>query len=123
MHSVQDRRSGVLPVVALAQLMILFDGTIVAIALPQMKAELSFSSATLQWVVNAYALAFGGALLLGGRLVDRFGRRRALVTGLVLFSVASAAGGLAETAAWLVVARGAQGLFAALIAPSALGLL
>src|SRR3954454_3063534 len=105
------RPAALLPVIALAQLIIVLDGTIVAIALPQIQQALDFSSASLQWVVNAYALAFGGALLTAGRITDRFGRRPALVTGLVMFSVVSAVGGAAQNATWLVASRAAQGLF------------
>jgi EmrB/QacA subfamily drug resistance transporter len=114
---------GVLTAVALAQLMIVLDGTIVAIALPQIQQALGFSNASLQWVVNAYALGFGGALLLAGRLTDRLGRRRCLIAGLVMFSLVSAVGGAAPTATVLVVARAVQGACAAVIAPAALGLL
>lgn len=115
--------AGTLAVIGMAQLIIVLDGTIVAIALPQMQRALMFSSSGLQWVVNAYALTFGGTLLAAGRLADRYGRRRSLAIGLILFSVVSAVGGAAQTALWLVLARAAQGLCAALIAPAALGLL
>jgi MFS family permease len=112
-----------LAVLATAQLIIILDGTIVAIALPQMQRALGFSAASLQWVVNAYALAFGGALLAAGRLTDRLGRRRCLIAGLLAFGVVSVLGGAAQSSAWLVAARAGQGLCAALVAPAALGLL
>ena len=108
---------------ALAQLMVVLDATIVNIALPSAQRGLGFSVADRQWVVTAYALAFGGLLLLGGRLADIAGRRRMFLIGLAGFAVASAAGGAAGNFATLVAARAAQGAFGALLAPAALSLL
>src|SRR3954451_15163062 len=91
-----ERRWLVLVVVAVAQLMVVLDGTIVNIALPSAQQALGFSDADRQWVVTAYSLAFGGLLLLGGRLADLFGRRRMLLIGLIGFAAASALGGAAQ---------------------------
>ncbi|GII98245.1 EmrB/QacA subfamily drug resistance transporter [Sediminihabitans luteus] len=117
------RRWWILAVLSLTQLVVVLDGTIVNIALPQAQAELGMSDAQRQWVVTAYALVFGALLLLGGRVADYWGRRRAFLVGLVGFGLASAWGGLAQSGGELVAARGLQGLFAALLAPAALGLL
>lgn len=105
------------------QAMLILDGTIVNIALTSIQASLGFSETGLSWVVNAYALAFGGLLLLGGRLGDTFGRRRVLVAGVLVFTAASAIGGIAPSAAWLVLARVLQGVGAALAAPATLSLI
>ncbi|WP_456788376.1 MFS transporter [Cellulomonas sp. P5_C5] len=113
----------VLATVALAQLMVVLDATIVNIALPSAQAELGFSDNDRQWVVTAYALAFGSLLLLGGRLSDMFGRRRMFLIGLVGFAAASALGGAAQTFELLVSARALQGVFAAVLAPAALSVL
>src|SRR6266567_4488683 len=121
--SVRDRRWWILGVVGLAQLMVVLDATIVNIALPSAQRALGFSNADRQWVVTAYALAFGGLLLLGGRLSDLVGRRRMLIIGLVGFAAASALGGAATSFAVLVIGRGAQGAFGALLAPAALSTL
>src|ERR1700759_2705836 len=121
--SVRDRRWWILGVVGLAQLMVVLDATIVNIALPSAQRALGFSNADRQWVVTAYALAFGGLLLLGGRLSDLLGRRRMLIIGLVGFGAASALGGAATSFAILVIGRGAQGAFGALLAPAALSTL
>jgi EmrB/QacA subfamily drug resistance transporter len=110
-------------VVGLAQLMVILDATIVNIALPSAQAALGFSNAERQWVVTAYSLAFGGLLLLGGRLSDLVGRRRMLIIGLVGFAAASALGGAATGFAMLVIGRGLQGAFGALLAPAALSTL
>src|SRR6266567_4651558 len=118
--TVQERRWLILGVVGLAQLMVVLDATIVNIALPSAQHELGFSNADRQWVVTAYALAFGSLLLLGGRLSDLVGRRRMLIIGLVGFAAASALGGAATSFAVLVIGRGAQGAFGALLAPAAL---
>ena len=113
-----------LAVLALAQLMVVLDTTIVNVALPSIQRALHFASAAdLQWVVNAYILTFGGFLLLGGRIADRYGRRRMFVAGVTLFAVASLACGLANSSALLVAARAVQGLGAAFMAPAALSLL
>jgi EmrB/QacA subfamily drug resistance transporter len=109
-------------VIATAQLMVVLDATIVNVALPHIQTALRFSDSSLEWVVNGYALAFGGLLLLGGRAGDLLGRRRMFVTGLLLFSAASLAGGLATSGAWLLTARAVQGAGAAIVAPTALAL-
>src|SRR5437016_8571905 len=92
-------------VIAGAQLMVVLDATIVNIALPHIQTALHFSRTNLAWVLNAYTLTFGGLLLLGGRAGDILGRRRMFVVGIVIFSVASLAGGYATSAAWLLAAR------------------
>ncbi|WP_456698770.1 MFS transporter [Aeromicrobium sp. P5_D10] len=109
--------------VLLAQLMLVLDATVVNVALPPIKEDLGFSTAGLSWVLNGYTLAFGGLLLLGGRLGDVFGRLRVFQIGLALFTVASLAGGLAPTSELLVAARIVQGVGAAIAAPSVLALL
>jgi EmrB/QacA subfamily drug resistance transporter len=118
------RQLGVaLLVIATAQLMVVLDATIVNVALPHIQTALRFSDASLEWVVNGYALALGGLLLLGGRAGDLLGRRRMFVTGLLLFSAASLAGGLATSQAWLLAARAVQGAGGAIVAPAALALI
>src|SRR6516165_1737326 len=117
------RRWWILGVVGLAQLMVILDATIVNIALPSAQRDLGFSNADRQWVVTAYSLAFGGLLLLGGRLSDLVGRRRMLIIGLVGFGAASALGGAATGFAMLVIGRGLQGAFGAMLAPAALSTL
>jgi EmrB/QacA subfamily drug resistance transporter len=117
------RRWWILGVVGLAQLMVILDATIVNIALPSAQRALGFSNADRQWVVTAYSLAFGGLLLLGGRLSDLAGRRRMLIIGLAGFAAASALGGAATGFAVLVIGRGAQGAFGAMLAPAALSTL
>jgi EmrB/QacA subfamily drug resistance transporter len=112
-----------LVVISAAQLMVVLDATIVAVALPSIQRALHFSTANLQWIVTAYTLTFGGLLLLGGRLGDVFGRRRMFVFGLVVFSLASLAGGLATTSGFLIAARAVQGIGAAIAAPTALALI
>jgi EmrB/QacA subfamily drug resistance transporter len=112
-----------LGVIAVAQLMIVLDASIVNIALPSAQRDLDISDADRQWVVTAYTLAFGGLLLLGGRVADFVGRKRVFVIGLIGFAAASALGGLASTALLLYAARGLQGVFAALLAPAALSLI
>src|SRR5215211_5889153 len=111
-----------LALLALTQFVIVLDASIVNVALPSIGRALAFSQDDLSWVVNAYTLTFGGFLLLGGRLADLLGRRRIFIAGLVLFSVASLAGGLAQSDVWLVAARAVQGLGAAIISPAALSL-
>ena len=96
-------------VIATAQLMVVLDATVVNVALPHIQSAFGFSGSGLEWVVNAYALALGGLLLLGGRVGDQLGRRRMFVAGLLLFSAASLAGGLATSQAWLLAARAVQG--------------
>jgi EmrB/QacA subfamily drug resistance transporter len=117
------RRWLILAVVALAQLMVVLDATIVNIALPSAQRALSFSNIERQWVVTAYALAFGSLLLLGGRLTDLIGRKATFIVGLIGFAAASAVGGAAGSFAMLVAARACQGAFGALLAPAALSLL
>src|SRR6201993_4119591 len=112
-----------LVVIATAQLMVVLDATIVNVALPHVQRALGFSGGGLEWVVNAYALTFGGLLLLGGRTGDLLGRRRMFVVGLLLFAAASLVGGLATTQAWLLAARVVQGAGAAIVAPTALALI
>src|ERR1700751_334383 len=106
-----------------AQLMVVLDATIVNVALPHVERALGFSGSNLEWVVNAYGLAFGGLLLLGGRAGDLLGRRRMVVGGLLVFSAASLAGGLATSQAGLLAARAVQGAAAAVVAPAALALI
>jgi EmrB/QacA subfamily drug resistance transporter len=118
-----QRRWLILAMVGVAQLMVVLDATIVNIALPSAQQELGFSNGSRQWVVTAYALAFGSLLLIGGRMGDYFGRKRVLIGGLVGFALASAVAGLAQSFAVLVAARGLQGVFGALLAPSALSIL
>ncbi|MEV6728263.1 MULTISPECIES: MFS transporter [unclassified Streptomyces] len=117
------RRWWILAVIGLAQLMVVLDATIVNIALPSAQADLGFSDDQRQWVVTSYAITFGSLLLLGGRLADKFGRRRAFLIGQIGFAAASALGGAAATFGILVTARALQGVFAALLAPAALSLL
>ena len=118
-----ERRWWILVVIGLAQLMVVLDATIVNIALPSAQRALHFSNDNRQWVVTAYALAFGALLLLGGRIGDLFGRKWTFIGGLLGFSIASGVGGAATSFGMLVAARGAQGLFGAILAPSALALL
>lgn len=119
----QRRATLGLLLVLLAQLMLVLDATVVNVALPHVQADLDFTPASLSWVLNGYTLAFGGLLLLGGRLGDVFGRRRVFEIGLTLFTLASLAGGLAPSADLLVAARVLQGVGAAVAAPSVLALL
>jgi EmrB/QacA subfamily drug resistance transporter len=111
-----------LAVIATAQLMVVLDATIVNVALPHIQNALGFSGSGLEWVVNAYALTFGGFLLLGGRAGDILGRRRMFIAGVLLFSLASLLGGFATTEAWLLIARAVQGVGGAIVAPAALSL-
>ncbi len=110
-------------VIAIAQLMVVLDASIVNIALPSLQADLGISDANRQWVVTGYTLAFGGLLLLGGRIADFWGRKRAFMTGLLGFAGASALGGVAQNQEMLFGARALQGVFAALLAPAALSLI
>ena len=119
----QGRRLGLaLVVIATAQLMVVLDATIVNVALPHIQTALGFSGSGLEWVVNAYALTFGGLLLLGGRAGDILGRRRVFIAGIILFSLASLLGGFANSQAWLLAARALQGVGGAIVAPTALSL-
>lgn len=113
----------VLATVALVQLVVVLDGTIVTIALPQAQADLGLSDSERSWVVTAYALAFGGLLLLGGRLVNYLGLKKAFMIGIVGFAIASGFGGIVQNGTELIIARGLQGVFAALLAPAALAIL
>src|SRR6202049_4597954 len=117
------RRWWILAVLGVSQLMVILDGTIVNIALPTAQHALHFSNADRQWIVTAYSLAFGSLLLLGGRIGDMVGRKRALIIGLVGFAAASALGGASVNFSMLVIARTVQGAFGALLAPSVLALL
>jgi MFS family permease len=112
-----------LVLICTAQLMVVLDSTIANIALPKIQASLDIDFANLSWVVTGYALAFGGLLLLGGRLGDLYGRRRVFMIGVTLFALASAVGGIAQNEAMLLGSRGMQGLAAALASPSALALI
>lgn len=110
----------VLFVCCAGQFLVVLDASVVNVALPSIKDALHFDSESLQWVINAYTITFAGFLLLGGRLADLFGRRRAFMGGLALFAVTSLIGGLAPNAMTLLIARGAQGLGAAVLAPATL---
>ena len=122
-QSGETNRWLVLVIVCLAQFMVVLDATVVNVALPSIQEDLGFSQANLQWVINGYTLTFGGFLLLGGRAGDLFGRRRLFLVGVALFSGASLLCGLATSEAWLVIARGLQGLGGALVAPTALSII
>jgi EmrB/QacA subfamily drug resistance transporter len=120
---VSDRRWLILGVVCLGQLMVVLDATVVNIALPTAQHDLGFSNADRQWVVTAYSLAFGGLLLLGGRLSDMLGRKRMLIIGMMGFAAASALGGAAIGFGMLLAGRAIQGAFGAMLAPAALSTL
>ncbi|HEY1687550.1 MAG TPA: MFS transporter [Solirubrobacteraceae bacterium] len=111
-----------LALLAMTQFVIVIDASIVNVALPSIGRALHFSQDNLTWVVNAYTLTFGGFLLLGGRLADLMGRRRMFMLGLVVFSLASLAGGLAQSEPWLIAARAVQGMGAAIVSPAALSI-
>src|SRR5205809_2393876 len=116
-----DRRKWLaLALLCVVQFMVVLDIAIVNVALPSIKLDLGFSQENLQWVISAYALVFGGFMLLGGRLADIIGRRRVFMAGLVIFSVGSLLCGLASSDEFLIGARALQGLGAATITPSAL---
>lgn len=123
MQEYDPKRWRALAVIAVAQLMIILDASIVNIAIPDAATDLHIQPADVQWVVTAYTLAFGGLLLLGGRIADYTGRKRTFIIGLIGFAVASGIGGIAPNAAALYAARGLQGAFAALMAPAALSLI
>jgi MFS family permease len=108
---------------ALTGLMLVLDITITNVALPTIQRALGTTTQQLQWVVNAYALAAGGFLLLGGRLADRLGRRRVFLAGMGLFAAGSLLGGLAPSVGWLIIARALQGLGAALTGPAAFSII
>src|SRR5581483_12424552 len=113
----------VLVIACAAQFMVVLDVSIVNVALPAMRRALDLTPAGQQWIVNAYVLVFGGCLLFGGRAADIYGRRRAFLAGLSLFSVASLAGGLAQSGGMLIAARAVQGLGGAVLAPATLSLI
>src|SRR5919199_65925 len=110
-----DRKGLALLLLAAAQFVVVLDASIVNVALPSIGRDLHFSQDSLSWVVNAYVLVFGGFLLLGGRMADLLGRRRLFLGGLILFALASLAGGLAQSEGQLIAARAVQGLGAALL--------
>src|SRR5919109_3562857 len=118
-----DRRWSALALIVTAQFMVILDVAIVNVALPSIKTDLHFSETNLQWVVSAYAILFGGVLLLGGRLADLLGRRRVFVAGLALFALSSLLCGIAWSEGSLIAFRAVQGLGGALLAPAALSLL
>src|SRR5213596_2753843 len=118
-----ERRWSALALIVTAQFMVILDVAIVNVALPSIKSDLGFSETNLQWVITAYAIRFGGVLLLGGRLADLLGRRRLFIAGLALFSAASLLCGLAWSEGSLIAFRAVQGLGGALLAPAALSLL
>src|SRR6266550_4247518 len=122
-NGVRDRRWLILGVIGIAQLMVVLDLTVMNIALPSAQRALHFTIVDRQWVVTAYALAFGSLLLLGGRLADLAGRKVTFLTGLAGFALVSAIGGASVNFAMLITARACQGAFAALLVPSALSLL
>src|SRR4051812_26915036 len=120
----QDRRKwAALALLVAAQFMVVLDVAIVNVALPSIRTDLGFSQESLQWVITAYAIFFGGFLLLGGRLADILGRRRLFVIGLAIFTAASLLNGLAWNETSLIVFRSVQGLGAALLSPAALSIL
>ncbi len=123
MNPPERSRWTVLVLVCVAQFMVVLDTAIVNVALPTIGSALDFSESNLPWVVNAYVLTFGGFLLLGGRVADFLGRRRVFMFGLVLFALASLAGGLATTDWQLIAARAVQGLGGAILSPAALSIL
>ncbi|MFE0426881.1 MFS transporter, partial [Streptomyces sp. NPDC058953] len=118
-----SRKGLALAVIAIAQLMVVLDVSIVNVALPSIQNALDFSATDLEWVVNAYALAFGGLLLLGGRIADLYGQRRTFLVGVAVLTVASLLGGMATHQGWLIAARAVQGVSGALVAPAALALI
>ena len=117
-----DRRWIALILLCVAQFMVVLDAAIMNVALPTIGRALDFTESHLPWVVNAYVLTFGGFLLLGGRMADLLGRRRVFMAGLVLFALASLAGGLATNSGQLIAARAVQGLGAAILSPAALSI-
>src|ERR1700744_4654828 len=119
----KDHRWLILVIVAIAQLMVILDATVVNMSLQSAPHNLGFPNSERQWVVTAYALAFGSLLLVGGRLGDMFSRKRVFITGLIGFALASALGGAATSFGMLVAARTLQGVFGSILAPAALGTL
>ena len=118
----ESRRWKALALLCVAQFVVVLDASIVNVALPTIGADLGFAGDNLSWVINAYVLTFGGFLLLGGRLADLLGRRRVFMAGLIIFALASLAGGFAETDVALIAARAVQGLGAAILSPAALSI-
>ena len=123
MQSANPRRWSALAVIALAQFMVIMDTSIIGVALPEIQADLGFTPENLSWVFNAYVVAFGGLLLLGGRLSDLLGAKRVFAAGWAILAAGSLAAGLADSTGVEIAARAVQGAGAALIAPSALTLL
>src|SRR4249919_1471714 len=123
MVAATNRRWLALALLSAVQFMVVLDIAIVNVALPSIKVDLGFSQEDLQWVISAYALVFGGLLLLGGRAADLLGRRRVFLAGLVVFTAASLLAGLAWSEQSLIAARALQGLGAAVISPAALSML
>src|SRR3954471_19273037 len=121
--SISPNRWAALTLIVVAQFMVVLDMSVVNVALSAIQTDLGFSESGLQWVISAYAIVFGGFLLLGGRLADLLGRRRIFTIGIALFSLASLLSGLSWSAGSLVGARALQGLGGALFAPAALALL
>ena len=122
LETAQQRKWLALALLASAQFVVVLDASIVNVALPSIGKDLEFSQANLAWVVNAYTLTFGGFLLLGGRTADLIGRRRMFTIGLIVFALASLAGGFAQSEGWLITARAVQGLGAAILSPAALSI-
>src|ERR671934_2218464 len=120
--TLESRRWIALALLCIAQFVVVLDASITNVALPTIGESLQISQDNLSWVVNAYVLTFGGFLLLGGRLADLLGRRRVFMAGLVLFALASLAGGLAQSEGELIAARTVQGLGAAILSPAALSI-
>src|SRR6266566_1853708 len=121
--TLDPRRWWVLALLCGAFFMVILDGAIVLVALPSIGADLGFSEQGLQWVLSAYALTFGGLLLLGGRAADLLGRRRVFMVGVAVFTLASLACGLSNSEGTLIAARAVQGLGAAILSPSALSII
>src|SRR6202046_5032947 len=119
----EQQKNRALLLLAMTQFVIVIDASIVNVALPSIGPHLHFSQDDLPWVVNAYTLTFGGFLLLGGRMADLLGRRRMFMLGVVLFSLASLAGGIAQSEPWLITARAVQGLGAAIVSPAGLSII
>ncbi|HKS91398.1 MAG TPA: MFS transporter, partial [Tepidiformaceae bacterium] len=117
------KRQVAFAVVCMAQFMVILDASIMNVALPSIQTALHVSESNLPWIVNGYTLIFGGFLLLGGRSADLLGRRRVFMAGLILFGGASMAGGFAQSTLWLVLARGVEGLGAAIISPASLSII
>jgi EmrB/QacA subfamily drug resistance transporter len=118
-----NRQGLILLLICVAQFMVVLDFSIVNVALPAIQQNLGISTENLQWIISAYALSFGGFLLLGGRMADLYGRRLLFIIGLILFSVTSLAGGFATSGIWLITTRAIQGLGAAIVSPAALSLI